>query len=120
MSYSDDLLRFDPWPYKPGGIPDPCRAKFYREAIGAYADACDQLELLEEAEEKAAERDEAVDERDKIALAAEDAQAELTKLASNMEDDAYAEGNAEELRNQIGQAVAKIEAIAEALGEALK
>lgn len=118
MSYADDLLRFEPWPYKPGGIPDPCRVRFYMEAAREYGTVKEQLELLED--EGNAEVEKLEEEVGDLQNAIEEARDKLKRFASELEDDASLEDNAEELRDQIGQAVAKIEAIAKALGEALK
>lgn len=111
MSYADDQLRFEPWPYKPGGIPDPCRAKFYMEAIGSYADARAQLDAFEDKESDTEERISELND-----LATEHAAA-LKTLASQLEDAASGAASRETLADIVAHHIADIEKLADKLAK---
>lgn len=118
MSYSDDLLRFEPWPYKPGGIPDPCRVRFYMEAAREYGTVKEKLELLED--EGNAEVEKLEEEVGGLQNAIEEARDKLKRFASELEDGATSSTSRDDLMDIVGPHIADIERVAKALGEALK
>lgn len=117
MSHADDLLRFEPWPYKPGGIPDPCRVRFYMEAAREYGTVKEQLELLED--EGNAEVEKLEEEVGDLQNAIEEARDKLKRFASELEDGATSSTSRDDLMDIVGPHIADLEKLAEDLSLAI-